>query len=105
MDKFGGIVNQASAANIKSLNPAPPARPHTEIDDIEEALSMARSVSSRVRALADHLLGCEPEECSAAGGNTIAGGVLPRLAQSAQDTRREIASAMYALDRIQQRVP
>lgn len=66
---------------------------------------MARSVSSRVRALADHLLGCEPEACSAAGTNAIAGGVLPRLAQSAQDTRCEIASAMYALDRIQQRIP
>lgn len=105
MDKYGSAAVGISVSNAKSLNQTPPVRPHTEIDDIEETLSMARSVSSRVRALADHLLGCEPESGSAAGCNAIAGGVLPRLAQSAQDARSEIASAMYALDRIQQRIP
>ena len=79
------------------------ARPATDVDAIEEALSFARSVASRVQILADHLLGSQ-DACGASGGSVgeeIAGGVLPRLAQSARETRYRLGQAMDALDRIQ----
>lgn len=96
MDRLTQATNGLSAGNIIK-----PPRPATDIDAVEDALSTARAVASRVIALADHLLGCTPESGACSTSDGTADGLFPRLAQSASATRYRLADAMTALDRIQ----
>ncbi|WP_439392561.1 hypothetical protein ACRQ5Q_24360 [Bradyrhizobium sp. PMVTL-01] len=80
-------------------------RRHTDIDIVDDTLALANGVASRVQALADCLLGHLPEGGAGSGAEEVAGGVLPRLAQSAIHTRQRLAAAVDALDRIQASLP
>lgn len=77
----------------------------TDFDAVNEALSFANTIASRVVALADELLGCAPEGISGDPACDSPNGVLPRMALSAHHTRGRLGDAAAALDRIQRALP
>lgn len=86
-------------------NAAPRQTRSTHFDTVEDALSFASTVASRIEAMADAMLGCEPCAATSQGGIEAPSGVLPRMAASAQYTRGRLDDAMAALDRIEKALP
>lgn len=96
----------ATGYDNQKLNAAPKTTRVTDFDIVSETLLFANNIASRIQALADTLLGCEP----ALGGQSCADqvpadGTLPRMAAEASRTRGRLGDAMAALDRIERALP
>lgn len=77
----------------------------TDFSAVEDALSDANTLASRVEALVECLLGSMPSAESDGTPSDSPSGVLPIMAQRASYTRDRIGHAMIALDCIEWALP
>jgi len=96
----GKEIGQIDAAASKHFALKSTGPRLSDVATVEEVLSFANTLASRVVVLADAACGSVPQ---ASCGSDSCGedGVMPRLVHSAQHTRGRLGDAMEALSRIE----